>query len=102
MPQITFIYGYVELRETMKAEGNKLYLGGYAIKYDLHGNEVSRTEPTCHVVITANGEGGNYITGRPHYPLDAQGTPSQSAYQGNVEPSIDPASRSFSGGGRHT
>ena len=39
-------FGYVKLFNTRRIEGDTLYFGGYSIKYDQNGLEVSRTPNT--------------------------------------------------------
>lgn len=38
--------GWVQLIQVQKVENGRLYFGGYSIRYDYHGNEVSRTPVT--------------------------------------------------------
>lgn len=51
---IDAIFGYTKLVPTREIVGSKIRMGGYSIRYDRAGNEVSRTENTwnceleCH------------------------------------------------------
>lgn len=46
------IYGRVEIKPCYKFEGDKMFMGGYKIEYDEHGNETNRTEPEFYGSIT--------------------------------------------------
>ena len=46
------LFGHVEIVSTSRREGNKEILGGYAIRYDRNGVEVSRTEDTPNLIVT--------------------------------------------------
>lgn len=41
---VTCLRGYKRLVTTQKVEDDRLWLGGYSITYDEHGNEVSRSD----------------------------------------------------------
>lgn len=67
---IDAIFGYTKLVQTREIVGSKIRMGGYSIRYDRAGNEVSRTENTwngeleCHSaaeairLCRASGDGG--------------------------------------------
>jgi len=45
------IFGSVKSIETRRFEGRDMIAGSYAVTYDIHGVEVSRTEPSDHAIL---------------------------------------------------
>lgn len=54
--QISMLLGSVRIVPTQRFEDGALILGGYAIHYDMHGNETSRTENTDNCRLTGLSE----------------------------------------------
>jgi hypothetical protein len=49
---INMFCGSIKLISTYKVEGETVYLGGYSIRLDRDGHEVSRTENSWNCAIT--------------------------------------------------
>lgn len=54
--QISVLCGSVRIVPTQRVEDGALILGGYAIHYDMHGNETGRTENTDNCRLTGLSE----------------------------------------------